>query len=78
MAGDYTMHDPEATDHFLQIGEFNPADGDAISRPGGLRGGNSVFGYCAYCGWSVGAQSTTRAVRRAYDRHLVKAERKNS
>lgn len=77
MAGDYTIEDTTG-DHSLQIGEFNPADGDMTSRPTGLANANTLWGYCAYCKWSVGAQSSTRSVRRAYERHLRAAAKKGA
>ncbi|WP_341935523.1 hypothetical protein MRBLWO14_001175 [Microbacterium sp. LWO14-1.2] len=76
MAGEYTTEDLVG-DHHLQTGntggliDGNTLAGRAEARP-------AFWGFCAHCGWKVGGHDTTRAVKRAYERHLKAAARKEA
>lgn len=76
MAGDYSLEDEVGT-HTLQMGQTgDKMDGERLNDRAEPRA--AMWGYCAFCGWKVGGMDTSRAVKRAYERHLAAAARKEA
>ena len=65
---------PAGDDHELQMGRASSIDGHKLQGRSSHR--DAYWGFCAFCGWRIGGQDSTRAIRRAFNSHVASAKRK--